>query len=675
MANRRLSFWNRPGELACTALALLALAAGPARAQESLARLAPANAGLFVEVRGVEDLLVLATEPQLWAGLAEFAGQPADPSDAQEWRQRVMNTVRMEPAEAVRTLFSRRVAFVGSPESGSQDGVVLCEPDPARIRELLNSWNAREISNARGVAVYALQSGIALAVHQNILIFGDGAPVDGMFRAVLRAAQGGANCLADDATYRGLVKRVAQRPQGVCFLRIRPGSATTQVAGAATPAADLPGPLRGASAVLLALHRERSQLQITAIGDATPDAAPRAPRRSAALAATLPQKTLLAWAGHVDFMTLARGVNSLPERNVLRTAFKLQEPVVGSLLNGLDGDAAVAIGGVFPQQRLSGAPPMPAIAALLATRDGQRALDDCDALLQACATVFNFLALAGSRAQLPPRSTRQVGGVELRIQDLTQLASGPGREAVGELHVAWALDRDVLLLASHADWLEQIVRARHGQDPTLSESLGAAQRRFVANETVFVAASGPIADLGTRWLAYFEQHLPQLLAPEYWRRRQPGGNGTRLGIDVVEETQRQALRVRAVAPDLPAAALARTGDLIVGCDRARFATTQPVQEFRAALERRPNPRRVDLMIERDGRNLEVRVPIPYLDLVEQLRRAVALGQIAQRVVYVDESAEGGLPRGVLTIELRRSGETLFELAPTTQVQATGEERP
>ncbi|GAG02899.1 unnamed protein product, partial [marine sediment metagenome] len=38
---------------------------------ESLARLVPADVGLFVEARGADDLLVPLTEEQVWITLAE----------------------------------------------------------------------------------------------------------------------------------------------------------------------------------------------------------------------------------------------------------------------------------------------------------------------------------------------------------------------------------------------------------------------------------------------------------------------------------------------------------------------------------------------------------------------------------------------------------------------------
>ena len=62
-----------------------------------------------------------------------------------------------------------------------------------------------------------------------------------------------------------------------------------------------------------------------------------------------------------------------------------------------------------------------------------------------------------------------------------------------------------------------------------------------------------------------------------------------------------------------------------------------------------------------------RVALPFVDPIQVLRRAVAIGRIAQRVVYHDVSEEAGA-RGFLTIELRETQRPLFpfELTPATR---------
>ena len=189
---------------------------------ESLARLVPADVGLFVEARDADDLLIPLTEEQVWITLAELAGQPARPEDAREWRRRIHDTIKMEPKIAIEVLFSQQVAFVGQGPGRSQDAVVLCRPtDAIPIDGLLRMWAAKPWPDVGASDVYRLRNNIGLAVRDRTLIFGDGLPREGMFRRVVKfnTPRSGAG-LADDPTYQQLLARVPANPDGILFARM-----------------------------------------------------------------------------------------------------------------------------------------------------------------------------------------------------------------------------------------------------------------------------------------------------------------------------------------------------------------------------------------------------------------------------------------------------------------------
>jgi hypothetical protein len=83
----------------------------------------PSDVGFFVEMRDAADLLTTLTEPQIWSALAEFAGQPARPEDAESWRKQILQTIKMEPAEANRALFRHLVAYIGNTPIQAQDSI------------------------------------------------------------------------------------------------------------------------------------------------------------------------------------------------------------------------------------------------------------------------------------------------------------------------------------------------------------------------------------------------------------------------------------------------------------------------------------------------------------------------------------------------------------------------
>jgi hypothetical protein len=689
---------------------LLALSAAAAEPEESLARYVPADVGLFIEGRQVADLLLPLAEPQAWLTLAELAGQPAAIEETSAWRLRIQQTVQMDPAEALSVLFSRQFAFVAEGPRRAQDAVILCRPTAA-TKALLERWQAQPLPTAGRTSVYRLPARLGLALPAGLLMFGDDVPADGMFWYVLDFVdRGHGPALADDPVYRRLLARVPEKPDAVLFARFgsrsrpapptsratvapatpptsAPASASTSspaTAQAAQPASvpasmpptatgpsrslpELPGPLRGASNILLALHRGDGLLHFSAVGDA-------AARQSngdtglKALIERLPERTLFACGLHLDYPGLLRALEALPERSVLRVAFKLRESsAVQKLVEALGSATCLAVGTVEPASRTVAAPPVPAAAVLVAARQPQVVAAEADALSQATVSLCNLLALTvGSQRPLPAIAKVPLGDVEASVLDLSDLLrEQPGGAAVAELHVCWALDGDVLIIASHLDWLRQILAARRGQGPTLAALLSLSRRAVTASsETILAVQSGAIADLGNRWLSYIEQHAPQALQEDWWRKRQPGGDNIRLGIQVTEVPERKRLRVTSVAAHAPADGVLRPGDEITGCNGRPFATSQPVGDMRTGMLERPNARWIDVSFERSGAALFRRVPLPFADPVQTLRRVIAVGQIAQRVLYHDDAPDEGGARGFLTVELRPP-QPVPSSAPTT----------
>ena len=626
---------------------------------ESLARLVPADVGLFVEARDADDLLIPLTEEQVWITLAELAGQPARPEDAREWRRRIHDTIKMEPKIAIEVLFSQQVAFVGQGPGRSQDAVVLCRPtDAIPIDGLLRMWAAKPWPDVGASDVYRLRNNIGLAVRDRTLIFGDGLPREGMFRRVVKfnTPRSGAG-LADDPTYQQLLARVPANPDGILFARM----------GRAGTLPKLPGPLRGAANVLFAMHRSDSLLHFTAVGDA-PLEAKQHTAKLTPLIETLPQRTLIAWASHIDFPDLMRAVERLPDRNALRIAVKLpQQPqLVQELFDALNTQTCFAVGWVTPETRPVVAPPVPALAVLVSAKQPTLAEDHFAKVVQSWVTVYNFLSLTQELLPLPPRKQIQLGQTTAHVQDLSNLIQGIDGGAIGELELCWALDEDVLIIASHSGWLRQILQARHGDAKTLATVLQLPQRPISTHsETIIVSQSGPISDLGRRWLRFLARTVPEVLEDAWWRDKQPGGRDARIGI-VTEDTEKRGLRVTAVRKGMPAYGILEVGDVIVGCGREHFATTQPVQEVRQALD--ASTGMLELLVERDGLVRRCRIPLPFVNPVQMLRRIVAIGKIAQRVVYYDDVPDQAGPRGFLTIELRKNPRPLFNLdtRPTTR---------
>ncbi|MFQ5807841.1 MAG: hypothetical protein ACE5I3_15455, partial [Phycisphaerae bacterium] len=663
-----------------TAAALLLGLPGAVRADDSLAQFVPAEVGLFVEVRGAGDLLTALTEPQVWTTLAELAGQPAQPEDVDKWRRRIRRAVKMNPDEAIRVLFSRGVAFVGEGPGRSQDAVVLCRPaQNVSTEELLKRWGAQRLPQPPRPPTYRLYSNIGVAEHKGLFFFGDLLPPEGFFQRMQHfAADARSQSLADDPIYKKLLARVPERPDGVLFARLTQASLPTvpgvppgtqpSTQPALRPALpDLRAPFLNAENVLLALHRDGPLLHFTAVGDATGNNRPT-PAGAAQLVEKLPARTLLAWEGRVDYSELAETLKQVPEQNPIRTVFQLQEQIesLDRFVQALGGDTCLAVGPVFPAQRSPGAPPLPAAALLIGTRDPAVAGSEVRNVVNAGIAAYSVFAFTRGLPLLLPIRESRLSDTPAFVLDLSPLLKPTARAAIGEVHLCWAMHDHVLIIASHLDWLRQIIAAREGA-ANLSKVVELSRARPTSSSTnAIVIQSGPISDIGALWLKYLRRTKPEVFDERWWRSRQPGGGDVRLGINVTPDPANQRLRIEQVFENQPAYGRLKPGDFIVGYDNRRFATDDLISEIRTAIQERPNARWMELLIERKGPARQMRLPLPFIDPVQVLKRVIAIGKIAQRSVYHDDYVDAAGPRGFLTIELRTSEKPLFQFsAPTS----------
>jgi len=636
-----------------------------ARAADALARWVPADVGLYAEIREAGDLLSALTDPQIWSTLAELVGQPAQPDEVARWRERIRQTVRMEPEEAIRVLFAGGVAFVGEGLGLAHDATVLCRPAAGvSPQALLEKWEARRVLPPERPQTYRLLGSIDVAEFDGLLCFGDPFPPNGFFRQMQQfAADPQARSLADDPVYRQLLARVGDEPTGVLFLRlaraaplpvpsIPPGSQPGSQPASAPVLPNLGGPLRGAQNVLFALHRQGPLLRFTVVSDGKPEAIAAAPLK---LAERLPRQTLLAWEGLVDYVGLGEKFKELPQGNFLRGVFELPQQVdaLERFIRSLGADTCLAVGPVLPQGRAPGAPPVPALAILLETRDPAQAAEGVLQVVRAGMAAYLVFAFQRGLPLLEPIRQERLGENPVSVLELSPLLKAAARSAVGEVHCCWTIHDGTLIVASHRDWLREIIAARSGQVGTLGRGPEPMSSQPAGRETIIIALeSGPLADIGARWLDYLRSTRPEVFDERWWRERQPGGGEVRLGINVTPEPEHKRLRVNEVLPNGPAKGWLQPGDFIVGYENRRFATDDIVAETRTALSQRPHARWVELLIERGGQVLRKRVPLPFINPLEALQRAVAIARIAERVTYRDDYSDVAGPRGYLTVELR-----------------------
>ncbi|MFN0137331.1 MAG: PDZ domain-containing protein [Phycisphaerae bacterium] len=645
----------------CTVTSLVGVR--PTYAQESFAKHVPADAGFFVEVRKGEDLLTLLMQPQLWTTLAEIAGQPAQIEEAEQWRKRIVRTVKMEPAEAIRVLLSEQVAFVGDGLGRSQDGVIYCRPRGRGVKQLIETWQARPIGDPRlGKDVFELPGRIGVATIDDALLIGDANPLDGTFRRFAAPRAADRKSLSDDATYQSLLKRVPSNPDGVLFARF--ASATTSRPAGASRQASRPvalTPIDAADAFLLALHRDGNKLHITAVAATPPSVElPRGPRASERLMDSVPDDALGVFEGTTDFAKLLDLLDRLPARNPLRLAARLpsQSDLVSGFASTLEGPFCFAVGrGETPTSQPTSRPaaPLPAVAILLRVRDADKAEYEFDRLVDACVAAGNILQLGRGKPEIPAIEIEKGERGSIYSLDLSQLISGRDLGERVPLRLAWTVDRGVLIFATDASWLRRILTQRGDGPSKLAQRFAGVRPAINADSQSLLVADGRrVQALTSDWLEYLKVAAPDMLKSDWWKLAPPPGGRVRVGVDVDQNSQDRVLTVRSVIAGEAADGRLRVGDVITGCNGKPFATTQPISEYRTGLKQRPHFNRFDLLIERGGSRMAVSLPLPLLDPIQTLRRIAAIGEIVGSVAYHEDWSDPAGPRGHVTIELRAS---------------------
>ncbi len=682
----------KAGWTQCIAIAALGLGLFPVSSRsadvpkESLAALVPADVGLFVEASDAGDLLVALTEPEIWLGLAELAGQPAPSAELELWRANIRLAIGMNPRQAIRALFSDRVAYLGNGVGRSQNAAVICVPrsDPAKLAE---QWGAQRQPYAGRPALYQLQSGAGLAVSDKHMFFGD-LQDHGIWEELLAQldAPKPEETLARDEVFRALYKHVPPDPEVVLFARLGKASPTIRATSRPTsrpttqrvsrPRAFplLPGALQSSQNILVSLHEESDGVHFRFVGD-TPSAAKPSKRAPLAnLVGTLPSETLVAWGGYTDFSALAEQTARLPSRNILRVL--LQADRAGDLqglTEALDQRTVVALGTVQVARQWPDAPAVPAAALLLGIHPdhAEAAQDEFDRMFEVSTSLYNLLALGNDWPTVESTAIEFDGSRRGSFVDLSRtLGEAPEKSLLGELHLCGIVDGDALIIATHREWLAQILAAR--------AKPGAARRAFRMGRppdscgTLVTADTARLGRLSRSWLDFLKTVAPAVLDQNWWRPYQPGGRSVRLGVTVSRVEGKSAVRVESVLPNGLSDGVIEAGDIIVGCNDRRFSSDDPVSEFRDAIQQRPYAQRLDVLVEpKAAPTRRKRVPIPFVDPIQMLRRVTAIGRLAGKVLFFDQQ-RSNVPQAYLLVELpRRSrqrdpGPAL--IAPTTASQ-------
>jgi len=636
----------------------------PVDADDSFARLIPADVRAYAEVRGLARIGERLGEGGTWTVWSQVvAGQTSQPTITVEWGQRVGRILNMTLAEAVRSLFGQQVALAAPSYDELAQGVVLARaPDPKVISELIARNQAQQQPSVGTVSRYALKEGLSLAVQGDVVVLGQhGGKADLFERTVaLLSGQQGAT-LASAPAFVEQANRLPPGGQGLLYLDLAATGAATTSSGSQPSSDSTPSsrsPWLNMKRLVLGLYDRAGGIDLEVRG-LLDQPMPRVGSKDLSIDSIgrLPRSTLLVWAQTLDLAGLYRQVMSDrdPQERIIR--FNLE--VIQALLRPADlekdllaklGPQAMVVLGRVPtaQSRPADSYDLPLLSVMIEAREGEVNA----AMLQRLGERFlGWMKVEFARAkqnldlsidQTPYRQT-----VIYRIPLGTLFKGNTLCPYLTTLELCWAGVKGWLIVSSHSDHVRQIIDAREAPpaetlaDTAAFKSLGHHQEA----SSLLLMQPAATASMLQSWLDYCAKHAPRVLEPLWWKRMVVRGLGRRVELGIIIKGGAEPGRVivgSPVLPEMPAAGRLMPGDKICAVDGKNLSEDRPEDDLRDLVALRPNAE-VVLRVERGGKLLDVRIPLstqqplPFAadwDPIRSIRYLISLGQSLDAAGYV-----------------------------------------
>jgi hypothetical protein len=656
---------TRPGRTSTVvALLLCVYLAAPAIAaqQPTLAWLVPSRCRLFIELYDLPSFNAQLQQAGVWTALGAFEG-PGQQTAA-TWQHRLEQMLDMNWPEITETLLGQQVALASTDPHTLSDSVVLARvPDVATVARLLGARKARVGPRVGAIQCYQIGS-MRLGVLGRLVIFEPvKQPGAQLFdQTVLIAAGRLHDALGSTPEFIKQTRHLRRKHSGLVYLNL---------AGAGTSGSapvHRPWPFSRVSILAAGWNTRDDGLDLRL---SLPQSAPGPGRFvSTSLAAKLPAGTLATMGLTVDYPDLYRRLVAESSPTYLRAYLAVVRTVLGpeqfqnGLLANLDRQTLVVIGQQPAQNRSSPAGFRRAsLTVLIRAKNRPTVEASLDQLGDGLLTLLNAHAMRLGMSPTLIVAKRPHRNVAIRWIDLSPLLAATTTSPLWrQFQVAWApLDDDWIALSTHADHLRQIIDARGEASPKLgtTEVFGSlAERR--CRHFVMVQPDQISATVQS-WLDLLGAHQPHLLEPDYWARRSgPAPRRVSLGLAVKPDADRPgaAVVVRTLR-GWPADGKLLPNDRIVAVNGRGVSHDQPVGELRQAIAQAAGQAGVVFSVQRDGRALDLTVPLPLatgsttklprLNPIEALQRLTGLCRLFSAASYCATQDSGGRADSVLSL--------------------------
>ncbi len=579
-----------------------------AKRSASLAAVVPADAGLFVELRGV-----LGSDPRSRDDSAErlytlLVG--SESLDSADVRAAFLSGLGLENSEDLRELFSHQLAVAAPSWRSLAEGVIVVRLHAGSrlVRDVFAPDRVETMDRKNDVAVFRTRSRLSAATNGDVLIISQRNHDASLYRKMVRILLNEpVDSLVNDATYLAQTADLPSDHDGVLYVRL-----------------DVPEQGREASDSLLAsLSRLAVGIQFRPqhvdfsvhASRTNPVVAPRATSLSLERLKNLPLTTLAAWHTEIDV------------RNAFRVISKRQQAMVDSPHLGLlmrivnldefERDVLDHLGPgalVTWDQNLGAGPEIPQLAIQLASDDSVRCAERIADAIQTVVNWFDIKNRGLSGRKLRLSRTHYLGTQLYEISLPNEPDPASEWDVLGGIRPAFAAVADSLVLALSADQIRSIIDARVGLAPTLASlrdwvELGGSSKPAALFGMAQPVLAGQVVD---RWLSspdsVMSRWLTQgMVSTHDAETRTP--TALLLGIGAQRGDSPGTLKIARVYSNGRTHGYLRPDDVIHGINGSLLSLSHPTEDLRRiAMETAAKGSWV-FRVQRDGEFTEVAVPV------------------------------------------------------------------
>ncbi len=571
------------------------------------AKLAPEDVRFYVELNDLAAMQRRLDALDIWTSVRELTEQAGAAS--QPFRTRARLLLGMPPERVIQHLLGHRSALFATTSAEWEKGVIVAElPDEASIDRLLKRWNPQDLGRQGAVRQYRLSSGLLLGVWNRLIVLGPKDDPAGLWARTLLVISGKAvSALADRSEFAGMRARLRLPYDGIAY---------------ASWAAVDPFALADCERIIVAFSLTETELRCEVYGQ----------RRLAVqesigvdleAARGLPADSLAVWAGSFDAEHLRRPSSG----SILgddRSLVGLLAGTISAVTLGQDGAAgglgprAVVVVGDTPEKSGDGVR-VPPVTVVCEAAEADRYSKNIGDVVELLAVATGAMRSAEvSDAPIEHIETRRCEGVDVHfVRFGLHLSRRFELDFLEQVQLCWAADGDRLLLSSSADHVEAILKSTRGKSPRLEgDRVGEAVMREVsggAPVTQLALLRGrQLSKVLREWLIQLRRVRPDGVRDEIWRAwaKERLARSDRFGLGLRDDENRAARSIVVeVEAESPAAGHLRPGDVIVEAAGRRLPAAEPSLEVAQRFRERGTRREFKLRIEREGRALDVAVPV------------------------------------------------------------------